>query len=707
MALLTACGGGDSGGRTTVVDAQAGDAQAPACDQCAPGIVTGTAAIGQALAGAQVSVHDDTGLLASTTTDSSGHFRIDLKGHGQAPRKALLVELVTQVAGEPVVLYNLQSEEEAQAGKRALHLTPLTTLITADVLGASPQSLLARAEIDWRRITRRALRDAHTRVQGVVQPVLDAATMPATIDLRSSAFVADGTGLDTVLDLIQVDAAQGGWTVAWKAGATQTRFFDPASPSASALPAAPARAAELQLGLQDAHAQISTLLQRLSAQFAQGMPAAGALSPYLSADFLHSGLDATDYTRLVLQRQDAPDDGGYSLVGARWDELLLVQLTDAQHAVVRFRIQARPPLGSRTETMRMVKGTAGWQLQGNGANAAIHLRHAIVLGPATLTTQTVRDLHGAQCVADARALLSGTWCSTPGGTKGLPAGGSLAFGDPAEVSFGALAIYRAGSTVAEQRQVAAAHSRLVAMPSAATQRYLLMEVDAREIAPRVARVRARGGALPSGGIELVAPTPTVNGPAFDHWTLAIDENTGWAGIPWGWCEATVEPTDCKVAWSGMRSGASLTFDLLDIDGAVIATQSVTLPPEPGMQDSRPGNPGFARFDLAATPASQPRLAQLMDDTGQAMLIDWPWLKPVGAQALHAELTLQRGDLTAAGGTEFIRRRAFLDASAEGARLAWALPARSGWGAQWLGARLTATDALGVQRTHFIAPSNPY
>lgn len=705
LTVLAACGGGDGGGQTRVIDAQAGDADAPACSACAPGVITGLAAIGQPLAGARVTAYDDTGPVASTITDSDGRFQIDLPA--RSPAKALLLELVDTVAGEPLVLHNLQSAEETLAGKRALHLTPLTELITADVLGTAPQSALVRGEIGWQRVTRRALRDAEARVQSLVQPVLNAAEVPVSVDLRSTAFNADETGLDAVLSLIQVQPAQGGWQVAWKAGATASRFFDPASSSASALPSSPRPASELQQTLATTTAQLQSLLSALSAEYSGGLPSSGALNAYLAPDFLHSGLDTAAYARVVLQRQDAPNDGGYSLVGARFSDVQLLQQPDGDHAWVRFRIQARGALGSRTESMRMVKGSSGWRLQGNGAKASVRVRHAIVLGPRQATEDDIRSVHGADCANDVRGLISARWCSTAGGVAGVPDGGVLEFGDPAETAFGSLGIYRASAgTLADQRSAAATHSRLVGAPSTASRRYLVFEVDAREISPDVARVRVRGGALPSGGIDLVAPGYMVNGPAAEHWTLSIDEDTGWAGLPWGWCASDIETADCVAAWSGMRSGSSLVFDLLDAQGVVIGSEMAVLPPEPSSHAADHGVEAFARFDLAAQPASQPLIAQLMADSGSAWIIDWPWRPASGVRWLRADLALQRTDLALSGGTETLRRRAYVDPRNPG-RLTWPLPAKQGWGATWLHAQLTATDELGVQRIHFIAPSNPH
>lgn len=705
LAFLAACGGGDGGGQTRVIDAQAGDADAPACSACAPGAVTGLAAIGQPLAGARVTVYDDTGPLASAITGMDGRFRIDLPGPSSA--KPLLLQLVTTVAGEPLVLHNLQSAEEALAGKRALHLTPLTELIAADVLGTAPQSALARHEISWQRVTRRALRDAEARVQSLVQPVLNATAVHDTVDLRSTAFDTDQAGLDAALSLIHVEPAQGGWQVAWRAGPASSRFFDPVSPAASALPASARPASDLQQELATTTVQLQSLLSALSAEYSGALPSSAELAAYLAPDFLHAGLDAAAYARVVLRRQDAPDDGGYSLVGARFSDVQLLQQPDADHAWVRFRVQARGVLGSRTESMRVIRDASGWRLQGNGAKASVKVRHAIVLGPLQATQDTLRSVHGAHCAGDVRAQLSGQWCSTPGGLAGLPGGGALEFGDPAEMAFGTLGVYRSAmGTLAEQRSAAAVHSRLVGSPSSTSRRYLVFEVDAREISPHVARVRVRGGALPSGGIDLVAPGDTVNGPAVEHWTLATDEDTGWAGLPWGWCPDDTEAADCMAAWSGMRSGSSLVFELLDTQGAVIGSETAVLPPEPPRHAADPGVSAFARFALAAQPASQPLIARVMADSGGAWIIDWPWRTASGVRWLRADLSLQRTDLASAGGAETLRRRVHIDPASHG-RLAWTLPGRRGWGATWLHAQLTATDELGVQRIHFIAPSNPH
>ncbi|MBN8493628.1 MAG: hypothetical protein J0M00_19655, partial [Burkholderiales bacterium] len=65
---LAACGGGDGGGSTQVIDITPRPPQGPACAQCAVGVLSGVAAVGAPLAAAEVRIVDAAGRTVNGRT---------------------------------------------------------------------------------------------------------------------------------------------------------------------------------------------------------------------------------------------------------------------------------------------------------------------------------------------------------------------------------------------------------------------------------------------------------------------------------------------------------------------------------------------------------------------------------------------------------------------------------------------------------------
>jgi hypothetical protein len=227
--------------------------------------------------------------------------------------------------------------------------------------------------------------------------------MPGNIDLRSSDFAADGQVLDPVLDMLQQEPLGPRWRIGVVCR-RRTQPFDPAAPGGLPLQPPPDMTALVQRR-QAAQAGIEASLQQLAARFAGStLPAAEALAPPMAPGFRHAGLDAATFIGLVLLRRDAPDDGGYALLGARIDALRVPGLRSEGAAWTRFTLRPRAPFAPRELRMGFVPGTAGWLVAGDGAAASLALRHALVLGPTGLDDAALRALPGLACVTDIAAL---------------------------------------------------------------------------------------------------------------------------------------------------------------------------------------------------------------------------------------------------------------------------------------------------------------
>jgi hypothetical protein len=702
--MLAGCGGGDGGGSTQVIDLTPRPPQPPACAQCAAGVLSGVAAVGAPLAAAEVLVVDASGRSVRGSTDAQGRYRIplgDLQG-------SLIVQVDGLDAGAPVRLHALQSAEETAGGYRAVHVTPLTELIAAQVMGLPLRPLLARGLADHRRIVARALEQAEARLAATLRPLLDAAGLPAMVDLRGGDFAAAGQGLDQVLDLLRIEPMGPLWQLG-VIGSGQMQPFDPASPQATPL-SVPANTSALPQRRQAAQEGIEAALGRLAAQFAgSSLPGAEALQAQLAPGFRHAGLDAATHVQRVLLRRDAPDAGGFDWLGMRVEALRVLDLRADGAALARWRWVPRAPFAAQEQRMWFLPASGGWLPAGDGGAARITLRHALVLAPAGLDEPALQALPGLQCVADA-ATPGGESCSSRSSATGAALAGLLDLGARGDGAFGVLGLFRADSgSVAERLSAAAAQTRRWGAASARAQRQLLFEVDAREIDDRVARIRISGGALPADGVHLVPPALTVNGPQFEHWPLAVDDGTDWAGLPWGWCLAGTPAGDCSRAWDAMHGGAVLRIELLDAGGGLLESVELPLPPEPEAQalGSDAAGERMAHFDTGAADSFAPHYAQVLGLGDSRLGARLRWTPAPGPAALTLRLHWQRADTLALGGREERHQRVALDAATPGP-LDLRFEPRSGWASTWWSARLDTAPADGLLRyIHVIAPTQPH
>ncbi|HLL19327.1 MAG TPA: hypothetical protein VK439_11135, partial [Rubrivivax sp.] len=396
----------------------------------------------------------------------------------------------------------------------------------------------------------------------------------------------------------------------------------------------------------------------------------------------------------------------FSLRGARFEQPRVVDLPGATGALVTFAVRPAAPFATAWHTMLMRPSAGGWQLAGDGRAAIVTLRHAAVLLAAPLPPAQLRALPGAHC-ALAAAALGGEACAIAGGSGGLPEG-TLDLGESGESLFGVLGLFRAASGDTGTRLSAAAtHSRLLGAPSAAVRRYLLFEVDSRAVDARVARVRVSGGPLPAGGVVLLPPPLTVNGPAFEDWMLQSDPDSGWPAVPWGWCGAETDAGTCSAQWTALRAGSLLRFELLDEAGALIETIEAALPPEPPQPPALLAEVAqrFARLE-AADPTAAPGYAQVLGYGSLTSSTTLSWRPPSGASSVELQRAWQQADPTGSGGVETQRSRSLLMPATPAPIVNTFVP-RAGWRSTWWSVRLAATDAEGMRHVHALSPANPH
>lgn len=198
-ALLAACGGGGSSTST-------------AAGPTAAAQLTGTAAIGAALANAPVAITNSAGnspcVETSIATSALGAYTCTLKAGETAP----FFVVVTDPTGDRPPMVSVSTTTPPAGSALTVNVTPLTTAIVAQL--ASPPDALS--VVNARAVDATQLDAVRTNVLAQLQPVLAAIGAPAGYDPFSTAITAatpanTGNTADLVLDVVKVttDPASG------------------------------------------------------------------------------------------------------------------------------------------------------------------------------------------------------------------------------------------------------------------------------------------------------------------------------------------------------------------------------------------------------------------------------------------------------------------------------------------------------------------
>jgi hypothetical protein len=174
--LLSACGSGNNTS-TTAATVE----------------LSGIAATGAPMSGATIVVTDKTGAEvqncpSACVASDSGSFLIPLKAGAQAP---FVLRATPVGGGEP------QVSVVPEATSTNVNITPITTMIAGRLAPDGDPANLSASAFDGEK-----LKAAAKEIVDLLKPLLDA--MGTTTDPLTGKFAADGTGLDRVLDSLNV-----------------------------------------------------------------------------------------------------------------------------------------------------------------------------------------------------------------------------------------------------------------------------------------------------------------------------------------------------------------------------------------------------------------------------------------------------------------------------------------------------------------------
>lgn len=341
--FLTACGGGGGGGSA-------------ASPSSVSSVISGTAAAGSPIIG-KVTVKDSLGAQKTVDIALDGSYRIDVAGM----TGPFLFRAAGTVGGRDVAL--VSAATSADVGN-TINITPFTDLIVANIAGvASEQYFASNPSAD--KLNAAELSAATTTLTERLKPVLDAMGVAGSFDLLRTAFKADRSGLDAVMDVVKVTVDPATAQATIKNLITQAEITDDlasktdtaALPKPSTAEETALRAAVTDLG------QIEAAFALINSYFTTGIPSGTAqsnLRALFDPEFL-------DYGQNLNQLMSADGILNSENVGITLSNPVILKRSDDGTVMwVRYRYKNTTTGEDGSDTMAFRKNSRGkWLALGN------------------------------------------------------------------------------------------------------------------------------------------------------------------------------------------------------------------------------------------------------------------------------------------------------------------------------------------------------
>lgn len=305
--LMAACGGGG------------GSSPAPTSTTT----ISGTAATGAAMAGAAITVKDVNGLTRTATSASNGSYSVNVAGL-TAP---LLIKATLGGASN----YSIALPSDING---RINITPLTSLIAANAIGANPDGIFAA----YGATQAASITTNSTAATAAAQ--LLAAALGVNVDPLRANFSADHSGLDAVLDVINVEFNGNTATISDALGNTiLTDDFT----SVTDIDAADIQAKQTTLdNLAESVAEFPSVLTGLQTWISSMTSQCGNVANYKSSNcsnlytstgFLHAG-DTTQWDFFDDNGDGQPDEPGISVT---FSNLVILERISSTEYRIQFK----------------------------------------------------------------------------------------------------------------------------------------------------------------------------------------------------------------------------------------------------------------------------------------------------------------------------------------------------------------------------------
>lgn len=183
---LIGCSGG--GGSTS--------AAAPATTAAAT-TITGTAAAGAPIIGT-VNIKDSKGAVKTATIAADGKYTVDVA----SMTGPFIFKAMGTVGGRHVSLVSAATADDV--GK-TINITPFTDLIVANIAGKAAELYFDKGSPEAEKLTTAELSKEKDALTARLKPILSAMGIADSFDLLRTAFSANHSGFDGVMDVVKVE----------------------------------------------------------------------------------------------------------------------------------------------------------------------------------------------------------------------------------------------------------------------------------------------------------------------------------------------------------------------------------------------------------------------------------------------------------------------------------------------------------------------
>lgn len=340
--FLTACGGGGGGGGSVATPSS---------------VISGTAAAGSPIIG-KVTVKDSLGAQKTVDIALDGSYSIDVAGM----TGPFLFRAAGTVGGRDIAL--VSAATSADVGN-TINITPFTDLIVANIAGVAAEQYFTNNNPSAATLTPAELSTATATLTERLKPVLDAMGVAGSFDLLRTAFKADRSGLDAVMDVVKVTVDPATAQATIKNLITQAEITDnlASKTDAGALPTpSTAEEAALKAAVTDL-GQIDAAFKLINSYFTTGIPSGTALSnlrALFDPEFL-------DYGQNLDQLMSADGILNAENVGITLSNpVILKRSADGQIIWVRYHYKNTAAGEDDSDTMAFRKNSSGkWLALGN------------------------------------------------------------------------------------------------------------------------------------------------------------------------------------------------------------------------------------------------------------------------------------------------------------------------------------------------------
>jgi hypothetical protein len=211
--LATGCGGGGGGGAVVPAGTGLTDSFGNVVDLGSDGGsgggfgagdagADGTGGEGPPLPNAAVVITDSTGKTATAVTNADGYYRAKITG--------MTAPLVVRLVAQNGKVYTSLRADAIKTGFNTVNITSFTDKIASNIAIAAGQS--GAQSLTPAQVTAGAIAAQTADLKKALLPALTAAGVSATLDFIATPFVANGTNIDQVLDLVRHEVTTDGST---------------------------------------------------------------------------------------------------------------------------------------------------------------------------------------------------------------------------------------------------------------------------------------------------------------------------------------------------------------------------------------------------------------------------------------------------------------------------------------------------------------